>query len=283
MGTFGEATALTIRRADQYEAVLDAQWSVGTRLHGGYLLAVLGRAACESSAGAGHPHVTAVSGVFVEPPEPGPADVRVTTLRVGRSVAQVRADLVQQGRTRVEALITLGLLDDSEPWWSDVEPLEIPPREECFLASTDPPGADFSVPLMDVVEQHVDPGHLAFAFGAPSRRGLISTWQRLADGTDWDPLSLLVALDPVPPASYDLGMPGWVPTIQLSAYIRRLPAPGPVRVRLRAWDVGGDRMDETADVWDDKGRLVARSTQLAAVRVPSDGQLSQQPGNGRTM
>lgn len=269
MGTFSEATALTDRGEGEFGAVLDAQWSVGNRLHGGYLLAVLARAACESPAGAGHPHVTAVSGTFIEPPEPGEAVARVETLRVGRSVAQVRAALVQEGRIRVESHITLGLLDDTGPWWSAQEPVELPPEQDCFLAPTNPPGTDLTVPLMAVVEERIVPEHLSFAFGAPTRAGVIASWQRLADGSDWDPLSLLVALDPVPPVSFDLGLSGWVPTIQLSAYIRRLPAPGPIRVRLAATDVGGDRMDEVAHVWDDKGRLVAQATQLAAVRLPS--------------
>ncbi|MFI6920396.1 thioesterase family protein [Nonomuraea spiralis] len=268
MGTFRDATALIAHGGGDFGATLDAQWSVGTKLHGGYLLAVLARAACESSAGERHPHVTAVSGAFVEPPEPGPADVRVEPLRIGKSVAQVRATLAQEGRILLEAHVTLGVLDDADPWWSSLPMVELPPEEDCFLAPTDPPGADFPVPLMGVVEERVDPAHLAFAFGAPSRRGEIASWQRLADGSDWDPLSLLVALDPVPPVAFDLGLPGWVPTIQLSAYVRRLPAPGPIRVRLTATDVGGDRMDEVAHVWDSKGRLVAQATQLAAVRVP---------------
>jgi acyl-coenzyme A thioesterase PaaI-like protein len=269
MGTFQEATALAARGDDTYAADLDARWSVGTRLHGGYLLAVLGRAACLSAGGAGHPHVTAVSASFVEPPEPGAADVRVETLRVGRSVAQVRATLAQHGRGLVEALITLGLLTDEGPWWSGIDPVEMPPVEECVRVPAEAPGGGFPVPLMDVVEQHLHPGHLGFALGSPARQGVFATWQRLADGTEWDPLSLLVALDPVPPVSYDLGLPGWAPTIQFSAYIRRLPATGPIRVRLQASDVGGDRMDETAHVWDDKGRLVAQATQLAAVRLPA--------------
>ncbi|MGW0803600.1 thioesterase family protein [Nonomuraea sp. NPDC002799] len=269
MGTFQEATALTALGDGAFGTVLDAQWSVGSRLHGGYLLAVLGRAACASAAGEGHPHVTAVSGTFVEPPEPGAAVARVETLRIGRSVAQVRAALLQEGRTRVEAHVTLGLLDDSGPWWSAHEPVALPPEEDCFLTPVDPPGAGFPVPLMAVVEERIDPDHLAFAFGAPSKRGVVASWQRLADGSDWDPLSLLVALDPVPPVSFDLGLSGWVPTIQLSAYLRRLPAPGPVRVLLTATDVGGDRMDEVARVWDSKDRLVAQATQLAAVRLPA--------------
>ncbi|SDK90709.1 thioesterase family protein [Nonomuraea jiangxiensis] len=269
MGTFQEATALTARGDGEFDALLDAQWSVGTRLHGGYLLAVLGRAACESAAGAGHPHVTAVSASFVEPPEPGAALAQVETLRVGRSLAQVRAALVQEGRTRVEAHITLSRLDGSDPWWTAAEPAPMAPEEACFQAPVDAPGAGMPVPLMAVIENRLDPENLGFAFGTPAGRGVLTSWQRLADGSDWDPLSLLVALDPVPPVSLELGVPGWVPTIQLTGYVRRLPAPGPIRVRLTATDVGGDRMDEVAHVWDDKGRLVAQATQLAALRLPA--------------
>lgn len=265
MHTFAEATAVTGQGAD-FRAELDAQWSVSTKLHGGYLLAVIGRAAA-LSAGEDHPHVTAISGSFIEAPEPGPADIHVETLRRGRGATQVRARLSQDGVARTDTLITLGRLTDDDSWWTASEPVDLPDEQECFLTPPDAPGG-FRVPLMEVVEQRLHPAHLGFAFGTPSKTGLIAGWQRLADGSDWDPLSLLVALDPVPPVSYDLGLVGWVPTIQLSAYLRRLPAPGPVRVRLRAADVTADRMDETAEVWDAKGRLVAQATQLAAVRIP---------------
>ncbi|MET9343060.1 thioesterase family protein [Nonomuraea sp. NPDC003804] len=268
MTTFGEATAVVPRADGGFDATLDETWSVGGKAHGGYLLAVMGRAAVES-AGHDHPHVTAVSGAFVSPPAFGPARVEVETLRQGKAVTQVRARLSQDGAPLVEALITLGRLTEEDPWWSDLEPVDLPDEQECWLSPTEPPGAGMRVPLMEVIEQRLNPAHLAFAFGEPSRRGVIAGWQRLADGSDWDPLSLLVAMDPVPPVSFDLGATGWVPTIQLSAYIRRLPAPGPLRVRLTASDVTGERMDETAHAWDAKGRLVAQATQLAAVRTPA--------------
>lgn len=73
----------------------------------------------------------------------------------------------------------------------------------------------------------------------------------------------------MPPVSYDLGVPGLAPTVQLTAYLRRLPAPGPVRVRWTAGEVSGDLMDETTQVWDSKDRTVAHATQIAAVRLPT--------------
>jgi hypothetical protein len=90
----------------------------------------------------------------------------------------------------------------------------------------------------------------------------------MKDGSDWNPLSLLVVLDMGPPASFDLGISSGTPTLQFTAYIQRLPAPGPIWLELRANDVGDDRMVEVMRVWDSNRRLVAQSTQLAAVRIP---------------
>ncbi len=266
MKSFLDATAVAVRD-ETYQATLDAQWSVGGRLHGGYLLAVLGRAAC-LHAGQDHPHLTAISGSFVQSPVAGPAEVLVEVLRHGRGLTQVHARLSQDGATCVEALITLGVLVESDSWWTAAPPVDISDEQDCVPTAPQSPGGDFAVPLMEVVEQRLDPRHLGFVEGAPSGKGVIAGWQRLTDGSDWDPLALLVALDPVPPVTYDLGLTGWVPTLQLSAYIRRLPAPGPIRFRMHAADVTGGRIDETAHIWDAKGRLVAQATQFAAVRHP---------------
>jgi hypothetical protein len=45
-----------------------------------------------------------------------------------------------------------------------------------------------------------------------------------------------------------------------------VPAPGPLRVRTLARSVGAGAVDETCDLWDSTGRLVAVAHQLAAVR-----------------
>ena len=114
--------------------------------------------------------------------------------------------------------------------------------------------------------ERLSPADLGFALGQPSPSGRIASWLRLADGADWDPLSLLVALDPAPPISLTLGVTGWAPTITLTAYLRRLPAPGPLRVAMHATEILGGRMDEIVSVWDAKDNLVAQATQLAGVR-----------------
>jgi hypothetical protein len=51
-------------------------------------------------------------------------------------------------------------------------------------------------------------------------------------------------------------------------YVRAIPAPGPLRVRLRVRLITDGRMDEECDVWDSTGALVATGHQLAALRLP---------------
>ena len=62
-------------------------------------------------------------------------------------------------------------------------------------------------------------------------------------------------------------MTGWVPTLELTVYVRALPAPGPVRVLQRANLIDGQRVDEQCWVWDSRARLVAHGTQLAGIRL----------------
>jgi hypothetical protein len=61
-----------------------------------------------------------------------------------------------------------------------------------------------------------------------------------------------------------------VPTLQLSAYLRAHPVPGPLRVRQYTTRVDRALMDQTCEVWDSDGRLVAHSVQLTGVRLGTD-------------
>lgn len=249
-----------------FDAVLDAQWTVNGKPQGGYLLAVLGRAA--AAAVSGHPHLIAVSAAFVEAGDPGDAVAEVEVLRQGRTSTQLRARLVQDGRVKVEAVLTQGLPADGEAWWTAAVPEELPAEEDCFLAPTEVAELGLRAPYLSVIEHRLDPGLLGFTVGQPSGQGLVRGWQRMADGSGWNPLSVLAALDVIPSAILDLGIHGWAPTIQFSARIRRSSAAGPLRTRLRATDVGAGTVDLEAHLWDDKGRLVAEATQIAAVRIP---------------
>ena len=74
-------------------------------------------------------------------------------------------------------------------------------------------------------------------------------------------------MDAFPPATFDIEFAGWVPTLELTAYVRALPAPGPVQIVQRAQLIEAGRVDEVCYVWDSAGRLVAHGTQLAGIRL----------------
>jgi hypothetical protein len=123
------------------------------------------------------------------------------------------------------------------------------------------------VAIMDQVDLRIDPADLGFAAGRPSGRGELRGWLELPAGEIFDPNSLLFAVDSFPPATFDIEPTGWVPTLELTGYVRALPAPGPVQVVQRAQLIDAQRVDESCFVWDSTGRLVAHATQLAGIKL----------------
>jgi hypothetical protein len=260
-----EAGAVTARGAGTFDAVVNPEWTIGGKPNGGYLLAMLGRAAASVSA---HDHVIAASAHYLHAPEPGPVAIDVEPLRDGRSASQIRARLSQDGRPCVEALLTTSELDTAtSPYWDrGLPPISHIPYEDCDRLVAQLPDGN-RVAIMDQIEVRLEPGSSGFTTGAPSGRGELRGWLALPGDEPFDPTSLLFAVDAFPPATFDIEFSGWVPTLELTAYIRALPAPGPVRILHRAHLIDARRVDESCYVWDRLGRLVAHGTQLAGIRL----------------
>src|SRR5689334_21746712 len=113
--SFEEVTALVPVEPGRFEARLDPNWTIAGKPNGGYLPAVLGRAAVSVG---GHPHVLAISGHFLAAPAPESAEVDAEVLRTGRGASQLRVRLRQNDRTCVEALVTTAELDSAEAYWT---------------------------------------------------------------------------------------------------------------------------------------------------------------------
>lgn len=283
---FDVATAVRpSETANTFDIDVDAGFTVGPKPNGGYLLAIAGRAAAESlrATGSTHQHVLAATATYIGAPDPGPATVAAEILRAGRSASQVRAVLSQAGRPCVDATLTLGTLptvedDASNPTWSSVVPFEVAPRNECMRLPASPPGGQFTVAIMDRSDVRLDPSTLGWAVGQPTGRGELKGWISFADDRPIDPLALLFFLDALPPATFDISRSGWVPTLALTTYLRAVPAPGPLRVRMYAQQIGAGRVDEVCELWDSADRLVGHATQLAAIRFDEGTDLPPFPG-----
>jgi hypothetical protein len=249
-----------------YAADLRPGWVVGGGLNGGYLLATLGRAL--GATVPGKPDPITISAYYLSASSPGPAAITTRVLRDGGSVATLAADLSQgpdnEPAHRITALATYGdlarLPDDVA---TTAEPPDLPPLEQCVgFAEAPPEFRQQAPPLMSRFEMRFDPASVGWAVGVPSGRGLIQCWFRLPD-REPDPISLLRAVDAMPPATFDLGLLGWAPTLELTAHVRARPAPGWLKLRHATRNVAGGMFEEDCEVWDSAGRLVAQSRQLA--------------------
>lgn len=243
------------------EISLDDAWSIGGKPHGGYLLRSLVAPLLTEE----HPHPLAVSAHFLRSPDPGLASVETETLRSGRRVSQHRSRLVQNGAC-VEALVSTGMLAaDAEPFWSRTGPPEMPPIEECVRGTVEPiPG--FRIGHLAFVDVRSDPAH--FGIGPTLSEGLVRAYVQMADAPT-TVLDLVLLADALPPVPLAMGLPGWVPTVELTVLVRAIPAPGVLIAEQRARVMQDGWIDEDCDIWDSRGRLVCQARQLAGFRAPA--------------
>lgn len=263
--TFTAVSQVVRTSPGRFDTVISPDWTIAGKPNGGYLLAILGRAATDVSV---HDHVLAASAHYLHSPDPGPASIETEVLRMGRSASQVRARLTQDGKPCIEAITTIGTLDaDTKPYWTEGLPTPaVRDRASAVrLPGTNPSGVRVSI--MGQVDLRIDQEDAGFGIGKPRGVGELNGWLELPGGEAFDPLALLYAVDAFPPATFDIELTGWVPTLELTAYVRALPAPGPVRVQQKAQLIDAQKVDEACFVWDSTGRLVAQATQLAGIRL----------------
>jgi hypothetical protein len=258
---FSQVSSFRARGAGIFDAEISGEWTIAGKPNGGYLLALLGRAA---SALTDSGDVVAASAHYLRSPVPGPVQIEGELLRRGRSISQVRARMNQGGRLCVEALVTTSELDPSTAphWDAGVPDGQVAPFDDCIRVKPVAPDGS-RVAMFDQADVRLDPEWNGITNGRPSGRGQLRGWLKLPGDESFDPISLLYAVDALPPPTFDTDFIDMVSTTELTAYVRAIPAPGPVRIVTRARLIDPRWVDHTCDVWDGTGRLVAQATQLA--------------------
>lgn len=258
-----------------YEVRLDGGWVVGGGVNGGYALAVVGAVLRTHLGERGHPDPLTVSAHYLSPSVPGEGLVRVRVRRQGGRRSVVQATLLQAdagaGGEPVERLLVTaiyGALAQNPERVREIPPVELPPLEQCVSMADAPPEVRRIGPLLDRHATRLDPAHVGWAMGSPSGAGVIQGWFAFADHRPLDAVALLFVLDALPPATMDLGRPGWAPTLELTCHVRARPAPGWARVRHETRVVVDGSFEEDCWVWDAEGHLVAQSRQLALLPRP---------------
>ena len=265
MALFDEAILTWRLREGRVAGLIDERFEIMEgRPNGGYLLALCAAAGRSelSAQGALTLEPVASTAIFIAPAGTGPCEFAVELLRIGKSAAHVQVTLLRDEQACVVATLVYGQLDSSALRHVHVDPIEMPSPEDCIAMG----GRDSSPRLMETMEMLADPATMAWAMGSVDGCSEQRAWLGFHDGRNHDAMSLLLALDALPPATFGLGSLGWVPTLSMTAYVLAQPAAGRIRVRQRAVLVSEDAVDEICDVVDSRGQVVAQASQLARLR-----------------
>ncbi|WP_081512701.1 thioesterase family protein [Nocardia donostiensis] len=265
LGTGGPDTA-------RYRGVIDDIWTIGHKVHGGTMVAASAAAATRrlrtiDPERAGMAPISATTD-FLGAPVAGEVDYEVTIGKLGRQICTADVRLIQGDRTMVRTAFTFGHLDSADtpphyaPSHTDL-PVE-PPADAVGYEPGSPMGRLVHVARgMDLFLDRKLARFLDNERGEP-RLGM---WlrPRAADQADPDiaAYTAMMAADMSPPVPTNLGYFGWSPTVQMTTYLRRRPAPGWLRIIASTHEVGGRLFDSDQVVLDSTGALVAQSRQLA--------------------
>jgi len=252
---FDAATCLTALPSGGFSVDISDQWSGLASVNGGFLLTT-----CLKALGSlvPFPDPIVVSGFYLRPGNPGPAEISTEVIRSGRTTAFGQASLEQGGKEVLRATAAFSDLASVSAEFLGRVPPKLPDPAECRQLQSI---SGITLGRRFEYRSPVVPGWLK---GTPSGDPTAEFWIRFADGRDVDTLTLPFIVDAAPPVVLELG--GSSTTIELTVHVRARPAPGWLACRVITRYVSGGYHEEDVEVWDSAGTLVAQSRQLALVR-----------------
>lgn len=259
MGYLLDDAVASVRTGDHEHRVrVTADWNTANNTpNGGYVLGLMLNAVLQESQ---HPDALSISITYFRPASPGEADVSVREVRVGRRVSTYDAVLTQDGREIAHAVVS------THDWEAagTVEHTphaapEVPKPDDCHdVGPLIPTGM---VPILDRYSYRAPepPGWLT---GKPTGTTESICWIRTADERPVDALLAGAMVDAFPPVTAEIGHLASA-TIQLTVHFRRRPETVWALGHVVTRHVIAGYHDEDVELWDEQGRLVAQSRQLA--------------------
>ena len=238
--------------------LITADWNTANQTpNGGYVLALLQHAVLQESV---HPDALSISITYFRPALPGPADIRVREVRKGRRVSTYDAVLVQADKEIAHAVVSTHDWEAAGTVEHTPHAAPVVPRpEDCADVSALVPTG--MVPILDRYTYRAPqaPGWLT---GTPSGVTESLCWIRAADERPVDALLAGAMTDAFPPVTAEIGHLASA-TIQLTVHYRRRPETLWALGHVTSRHVIAGYHDEDVELWDEQGRLIAQSRQLA--------------------
>ena len=196
--------------------------------------------------------------------------MRTEVIRGSRSMSAVTASIIQPDVTgtpleRLRVTGTFADLGAAPPHVLTVaRPPDLPARRVLHHRRPARLPLDESA-VMQRCEMRIDPAPFGWFEGTPTGLGHMRAWFRMRDGRAPSTIMLLQVVDALPPVAHDLGVSGWVPTLELTVHVRAKPAPGWLRISTSSVNFASGFLEEDAKIWDCAARLAAQARQLAKV------------------
>lgn len=240
-----------------FQAEISDRWSINGTPNGGYVMALISRAMEAVSNNTAAPIVTAT---YMMRCEPGPASIYLEVFSKSPNYTRVMARLVQENVEKVRAWGTFSSdINGSGGVEYDGGPPEMVSYDEAFQT---PPMDIHS--LLDRVELRFDPSCVGWVFGEYSHPMQFKGYVRFKEERGLDASSILMFADVFPPPVFTAyGTGTWVPTLELSVNVRKIPRTNVLKGIFKSRFISSGFVEEDGELWDEEGNLVALSRQYS--------------------
>lgn len=247
-----------------FALTLSDHWSINGTPNGGYLMGVIARIMECCSQKKATPIITAnyISKCF-----PGKALAYVEVISESSNFTRLQVRLVQQGEEKIRALGTFS----SELNGEVIQKYETGPPvmasfEESFQVPVIPDNA-----LFDHIDLRLDPSCVGWVSGDLSEPSEFKGWVSFKKERKIDIPAILLFTDTFPPPVFaSFGASAWVPTIELSVNVRKIPDTRILKGIFKSRFISGGLVEEDGELWDTNGELVAISRQISKYRKIKD-------------
>ena len=261
MHQFDQDTALVSDQPFSFSGRITNNWSINGVPDGGYLMAVLANAMMHHSEMKSTPIITAN---YLSRCEPGEVGILIERMAASKQFERFQAGLQQNGNEKIRAFGTFASenIDCALESYEVSEP-RVAALEKCVPVPELP---DFT--LFGQMDMRLDPICTGWFSGELADNSEIRGWIKFKNDRPFDILSILLVADSFPPAVLtSQGMVAWVPTLEFSVNIRNIPTTQWLKCIFRTRFITCGLLKEDGEIWDEAGRLIAISRQIAQYRA----------------